>query len=159
MITLEHQAVVETLNRGGDIGKFMDSLIGDLASFSRAAGTLLNIFASVRDLGTINVIDAPELEQFMKSGTATMALTFNKKLAAKDTAALAQYTAAICQVITSFRDVGYTWNIAVSAPAPAPAPLAVAVMSLPVRETKTAVSYDAKGNIASTTQTECDVAD
>jgi hypothetical protein len=159
MTTLEHQAVVETLNRGGDIGKFMDSLIGDLPSFARAAGALITVFATVRDLTKINVIDAPDVEQFMKSGIATMQLTFNKKLAAKDTAPLAQYADAMCQVVTSFRDAGYRWNIAASAPPPAPAPVPVVVTGLPVRETKSTVTYDAKGNIASTTQTECDVTD
>lgn len=155
--TLESQAVVETLNRGGDIGKFMESLVGDLASFARAASTLIGIFAGVRDRCTINFApDALELEQFMKSGTATMCLTVNKKIAANDTTALASYTAGMCQVVTAYRDAGHTWSVAASAPAPAPAPLAVAVMSLPVRETSTAVTYDKQGNIASTVQKEVD---
>lgn len=156
MTTLEHQAVIETLNRGGDIGKFMGSLIGDLPSFSRAVGPLLGIFASVSDRRKINVIGSPENEQFMKSGAATMALMFNTKIAANDTEWLAQNIDAICQVVTAYRGDGYTWQIPASAPAPSPAPLAVAVMSLPVRETSTAVTYDKAGNIASTVQKEVD---
>lgn len=151
----ESLAIIETLNSGGDIAKLMSSMASNPVSFPKAVGTLLSAFIACRGMVTLAPSGDNDLDQFLNAGIATMTLAFNQHLAVPDNEWMSKYVSAVCRILTACQPLGM--NLKINGPVTQPAPpTPVAVMSLPSRETLTKVAYDAKGNIASTSQTEKD---
>lgn len=155
------QALSDTLKNRGDIAGLINGMFATKtpATTDIVAGSitcLLTIYVAVRDAGhTLRFKDA-DLDEFMQSPGSVMAAAITLRSGRRDGGAwLSSRLSAITHVVNLHREK-MTFNEPVATAAAVPEPLTVRVVGMPDRVTETNVTYDAKGNIASTSQTERD---
>lgn len=179
-------AMQETITNWGAIDTHLNALAlgvqkGSSDLYAGALQCIFDSYLAVRRSGVAPRFVDKTLDAFMQSGPATMAATLTQHCCAWDTEWMAVHISALAKVVHQNRaTIKFTAPVAV-APSPpeplevkvismpAPEPLEVNVLSLPVPEpvpvqvvgmpervTETTVTYDAKGNIKSTKQTEKD---
>lgn len=179
-------AMQETITSGAAIDTHLNALAlgvgkGGDDLYSGALRCLLDCHLAVRSSGVAPRFEDKDLDAFMQAGPATMAAAITQHGRAWDVAWLSTYTGALVQVVNMNRTTLKFSAIAakeVPAPAPiqvevvsmpAPGPVDVNVKSMPVptplemriigmpeRVTESTVSYDQKGDIKATKQTEKD---
>lgn len=147
----------EVLTSGGDVGAHLNALFNaprnatTAAMLCGAVFQLMIIYEAARAVGHVGRYADKELDSFMHGTTSGMNAALLLNLNPINAPWVTKHLGEVVSVVQSCREKITFTN---AEPPPAPMPLSVQIVSLPDRLTESKVTYDNKGNISSTLQTE-----
>lgn len=153
-----YQATIEVISGGRDTLSFMACLEKNKQAYFDASTALVDCLQALRrdQSMTISTGD-PEADDFLAAGRAEALCRLSELLNADDTEAASWRVTALARTIDQLRN-GRVFSLAEPEQPAQPEPMNVRIVQMPDRETSTAVTYDAAGNIKRTSQTERDTA-
>lgn len=184
--SLGYASMMETIASGGAIDHHLNEILafldkGGAEVFAGALQCILTTYTAIRDAGLVPQFDDPVANAFLHAGNARMATTLTLRCTAGDSAWMNIHISNLVGVVHQHRSkVSFNRPVAKEVPAPAPiqvevvsmpapatidvnvksmpAPVALEmkIVSMPERVTESAITYDQKGDIKTTTQTEKD---